>query len=85
MKYVLKRTPVAVYCWYMKDAFAGFCHQILKKNSEGILGKIDKKAFVTLNRFWLLSGWGYLGESFKKENLWQKCFSDNVEWSSKKL
>ena len=53
----------------MKDVFAGFCQQILKKNSEGILGKIDKKAFVTLNRFWLLSGWGYLGESFKKENL----------------
>ena len=85
MKYVLKRTPVAVYCWYMKDVFAGFCQQILKKNSEGILGKIDQKAFVTLNRFWVLRGWGHLGESFKKENLWQKCFSDNVEWSSKKL
>ena len=53
----------------MKDVFAGFCQQILKKNSEGILGKIDQKAFVTLNRFWVLRGWGYLGESFKKENL----------------
>ena len=53
----------------MEDVFAGFCQQILKKNSEGILGKIDQKAFVTLNRFWVLRGWGHLGESFKKENL----------------
>ena len=34
---------VAVHCWYIKEAFAGFCQQIyFKENSEGILGKIDE-------------------------------------------
>ena len=28
---------------------------------------------------------GCLGEFVKKENLWQKSFSDNAEWTSKKL
>ena len=29
---------VAVHCWYIKDAFAGFCQQMLEKNiSEDIL------------------------------------------------
>ena len=36
---------VAVHCWYIKDAFAGFCQQIFEEKnvSEGILEKIDKK------------------------------------------
>ena len=43
---ILKNTvAVAVHCWYIKDAFAGFYQQIFgKKNvSEGILEKFDKK------------------------------------------
>ena len=38
---------VAVHCWYLKEAFAGFCQQILEKIffSESILGKIDKNFF----------------------------------------
>ena len=32
---------VAVHFWYIKYAFAGFCQQIFKKNSEGILRRID--------------------------------------------
>ena len=38
---------VAVHCWYLKEAFAGFCQQILEKIffSESILGKIDKNVF----------------------------------------
>ena len=38
---------VAVYCWYMKDVFAGFCQQIFKKNSEDFLGKVDKNVCHT--------------------------------------
>ena len=36
---------VAVYCWYIKDAFAGFCQQMFDKKytSEDILEKIYKK------------------------------------------
>ena len=55
LKYVLIRIPnttAAVHCGYMKDALAGFCEQILKnKNSEVILGKIDKKLFSRLADF----------------------------------
>ena len=25
---------VAVQCWYIEDAFAGFCQQIFKKNQK---------------------------------------------------
>ena len=32
-----------------------------------------------------IKGVGCLGEFVKKENLWQKSFSDNAEWTSKKL
>ena len=43
---------VAVHCWYIKDAFAGFCQQIfLKKISEGILGKIYQKLLSRLADF----------------------------------
>ena len=35
---------MAVHCWYIKDAFAEFCHQIFEQNiSDDLLGKIDKK------------------------------------------
>ena len=50
---------VAVHYWYIKDAFAGFYQQIFQaKNSEGILGEINKKAFLMLSRFWILRAWG---------------------------
>ena len=45
----------------------------------GILGKIDKKTFVTLSKFWLLRGWELWVNPLKKENLLQKSFSDNHE------
>ena len=36
-------STVAVYCWYIKDAFAEFCQQIFKQNiSEGNSRKIEK-------------------------------------------
>ena len=46
-----------------------------------------QKIFVTLSRFSLLRGssvWSWMNP-LKKENLRRKSFSDNVEWSSKKL
>ena len=42
---------VAIHCWYIKDVSAGFCQQIFKKKSEGILGKIDKKLLSRLADF----------------------------------
>ena len=43
---------VAVYCWYIKDAFAGFCQQIFfLKKSEVILEKVDKKLLSHLANF----------------------------------
>ena len=38
---------VAVYCWYIKDAFAGFCLQTFLKNSKDFLGKVDKNVCHT--------------------------------------
>ena len=40
---------------------------------------------MRLSRFWLLRRWEVLGNLLKKKHLWQKSFSDNVEWSSKNL
>ena len=34
----------------------------------------QQKTFATLSGFWPLRGWEGLGESVKKENLWQKFF-----------
>ena len=72
----------------MKDAFAGFVQQILKKKKKKkkiriIFGKIYKKTFSHASQILAIKGvWVY---SLKNENLWQKSFSVNVEWSSKKL
>ena len=38
----------------------------------------QQKTFVKLSRFWPLRGWGGLGESVKKENLWQKSFLKKI-------
>ena len=40
-----------VHCWYINNAIAGFCQQIFKKISEGILGKIDMKPLSRLPDF----------------------------------
>ena len=61
---------VAVHCWYIKDAFEGFCQQIFKKKSEGILGKIGQKTLLALSRFWVEG----LGESVKKGKFATKIF-----------
>ena len=76
---------VAVYSWYIKDASVGFCQQIFKKNFRSYFRENCQKTFVTLSRFWLLRGWGVWVNPLKKENLRQKSFLDNVEWSCKKL
>ena len=46
-----------------------------------------QKHFVTLSRFWPLRGSGVQSwvNPLKKENLGRKSFSDNIEWSFKKL
>ena len=43
----------AVYCWYIKDAFARFSQETFEKKniSEGILGKINKKLLSRLTDF----------------------------------
>ena len=66
---------VLVHCWYVKDVFEGFCQQIFKKKSEGILGKIGQKLYFRLADFGLRV-WVNL---LKRENFRQKSFSDNVE------
>ena len=45
-----------------------------------ILGRINKKLLSCVSRFWLLRGWRDLGESVKKENLWQKSFL-RIRWN----
>ena len=50
---------VAVHCWYIKDAFAGFCQQILRKKIQQILA---------------INGVGGLGESIKKVKFVTKIF-----------
>ena len=62
---------VAVYCWYIKDTFVGFCQQTFgKKNSDGILVKTSKKLLSLLVDFGHfghpLCGRGGLGEFAKK-------------------
>ena len=42
-------------------------------------GKIDKKTFVMLSRFWLLSEWGVWANPLKKGNLQHESFSGNIE------
>ena len=70
---------VAVYCWYIKDTFVGFCQQIFgKKNSDGILVKISKKFWSLLVDFGHfghpLCGGGGLGEFAKKAKFVTKNF-----------
>ena len=60
---------------YKKDAFAGFFSQVFEKNNW-------PKYFVTFSRFWQLRDWRV---GWKKEKLWQKSFSGNVEWSCKSM
>ena len=37
------RCKVALYCWYVKDAFAGFCQQIFfEKSQKAFQGKLTK-------------------------------------------
>ena len=76
---------VAVHCWYIKDAFAGFCQQIFLKKFRRHFRENWQITFVTLSRFWLLREWGIWVNPLKRENPWQKSFKDNVEWSSKKF
>ena len=64
---------VAVQCWYIKYVFAGFCQEILKKQSKGILGKIDKKLLSRLADFGYQRGEG-LGESVKNGKFATKIF-----------
>ena len=45
--------------------------------------KEHEQKLVMLSRFWLLSEWGAWVNLLKKENLWHKSFSDNVECSKK--
>ena len=60
---------VAVHCWYIKDAFAGFCQQIILKNVRRHLRENwQKKQILAIK--WV----GGLHESVKKENLWQNLF-----------
>ena len=76
---------VAVHCWYIKDAFVGFCQQIyLTKFQKAFGGKLTKN-FYHAHQILAIKGVGFWVHPLKKENLWQKSFSDNVEWSSKKL
>ena len=64
---------VAVHCWYIKDAFAGFSQQIFeKKYFRWHFRKNWGKAFATLSRFWLLRGWGWLEEPIKKKKTWDR-------------
>ena len=42
-----------------KDAFTGLCQQIKKKNSEDILGKVDKKNLSHLADFGHLEAEGF--------------------------
>ena len=52
---ILKNTvAVAVHCWYIKDAFAGFYQQIFgeKKCFRGHLREIWQKTSVIASRFW---------------------------------
>ena len=48
----------------------------------------QQEIYVTLSEFWPLRAWGggWLSESVKKREIHERnIFSDNVEWSSKKL
>ena len=77
---------VAVRCWYIKDAFAEFCQQILeKKCRRHFRENWQKKTFVTLSRFYPLRSLEVWVYPLKEENLRRRSFSDNAEWSSKKL
>ena len=62
---------VAVHCWYIKDAFAGFCQQNFeKKYFRGDLRENWQKPFVTLTIFCPLRGagmWNWVNQ-LKKEN-----------------
>ena len=75
---------VAVHCWYIKDAFAGFCQQIFsKKCQKAFEGKLTKK-LLSPSAYFSYKG-GVWVNPLKKKNLRQKSFSDNFEWSSKKF
>ena len=83
---------VTVHCWYKQDAFAGFREQIFEKKKFRRHFRVDKNNLsrladlaIRLCVCVLGRGCWALSESVKKQNLRWKSFSDNVEWSSKKL
>ena len=58
---------------HKKMLFVGFCPQILKKSSVGILGKLDKKLLSRLADFSYKGGRG-LSQSVKKGKFARKIF-----------
>ena len=69
---------VAVHCWYIKDAFAGFCQQIFEEKTVFQSTKTFCHTLQTL----AIKGVGgvELDQSVKKKNLKRKSFSDVVHW-----
>ena len=75
---------VAVHCWYIKDAFAGFCQQIFEEKT--VFHRASKrkstKTFCHTLQTLAIKGVGgvELDQSVKKKNLKRKSFSDVVHW-----